>query len=92
LAVQTVAGLRALLSERGETWTTPAEGLISAAGQVAARAYERLLTVVQRAEGLGISVDRAIREGVLASDIPDRDVWCEIAVRLAHYEPQFGVA
>jgi hypothetical protein len=91
-ATQTVEGLRALLGERGETWTTPAEGLATMAGQVAHNAYQRFLSITERAEALGLDVDRAIRGGVLASDIPDHDAWCEMAVRPAHYEPQFGVA
>ena len=92
LALQTIKGLRALREECGVIHETKAEALVSAAGQVAHKAYERFLTVVERAESLGIDVDPAIRKAVLASDIPDNDVWAEIAVRLAHYEPQFGVA
>jgi hypothetical protein len=91
LAVRTIKSLRALREECGVIHETKDEALVSPTGQVAHKAYERFLTVVERAQYFGIEVDHAIREGVTASDMSD-DAWAEVAVALAHYEPQFGIA
>ena len=93
LAVQTIEGLRTLRAGCGVTYATKDEALVSTAGQVARKAYERFLTVVERAESLGVQSGRRDPQGVLASDMSDSDVWAEIGVLLAHYEPkQFGIA